>query len=249
MNRFPCLVPLLAACAVASVHAADTTTLRATTSAERLSNGTPGWRENSVGVSFDMKERQSLDLEAGETRRFGLRDTRFAASFSTPVSSAVTASVDASGSSTHQVLAQRTLGGALQVEFAPAWLAHIGARSSSYDSATVNQGALALEHYFSDYSATLGWHPTHAYGRNANVAELRASWYYGDRDSVTLIGAGGEEAASVPGGVSLTDVRSAALTGRHWLDRHWAVTWAASRTRQGSLYSRNGINLGAQYRF
>jgi YaiO family outer membrane protein len=53
----------------------------------------------------------------------------------------------------------------------------------------------------------------------------------------------------VPGGVTLTGVRSVALTGRHWFDRHWATTWAISHTRQGTLYSRDGITLGAQYAF
>jgi YaiO family outer membrane protein len=249
MNCIHYLAPLLAVCASASVQAAESTTLRVTTSAERLSNGTPDWRESGVGVAFGLKARETLDVAVGETRRFGLRDTNFAASFTAPLSEAVTASVDAGGSGTHQVLAQRTVGSELQVEFAPRWLAHIGARTSKFDNATVNQGALALEHYFSNYSVILGWHPTHAYGRNANGAELRASWYYGERDILTLIAGGGEEAASVAGGVVLTEVRSAALTGRHWLNRHWAVTWAASRTRQGSQYSRNGISLGLQYGF
>jgi YaiO family outer membrane protein len=254
MTCFRYLMPLLAACAATSVHAADgatypSTTVRAYAGTERLSNGSPDWHEREVGVDFGLKPHQTLDIGLGQTRRFGLKDTRLSGSFSTPIASDLTATFEASGSPTHKVLAHYMFGTELQYEFAPAWLAHFGARTSSYDAATVNQGTLGLEHYFSDYSVATTWHPTHAYGRNANGIEARASWYYGERSSLTLILAGGQEAASVPGGVALTDVHSAAITGRHWINRHWAITWSAGRTQQGNLYSRNGISLGAQYAF
>lgn len=257
MKRLITLMPLAAALTAAAVHAAETETasqavmpaVRVFGNLEHLNNGTPNWRETGVGLNLNFKPRHALDITAGETHRFGLHDDQFAASYSVPLSSALTATIDGNVSSTHRVLAQRSLGAALQYEFAPAWLLHGGARSSSYDTATVNQAAFMLEHYVSSFSWLLGWRPTHTLGTTAHGVEVRGSYYYGDRNSLTLILAGGKEAASIPGGVLLTDVRSAALTGRHWLDRRWAVTYGASHTRQGKLYSRNGINLGVQYAF
>jgi YaiO family outer membrane protein len=259
MRRQRCAAALLAALAAAfaaaSAQAADnaaqrvSTSVRASTAIEHLDNGSPDWRENTAGLQFGFAPREVLDLSAGETRRFGLRDSQFGAGFSMPLSPSLSATIDANASATHQVLARHALGAELQYEFAHAWLVHGGARSSSFDSATVNQGLLALEHYFADYSVTLGWRPARAFGQAANGVELRASRYYGERDAITLIVAGGQEAASIPGGVALTKVRSAALTGRHWLDRHWAVSYALGHTRQGSLYARNGFTLGAQYAF
>ncbi|HWJ94984.1 MAG TPA: YaiO family outer membrane beta-barrel protein, partial [Telluria sp.] len=191
----------------------------------------------------------ALDLSLARTSRFGLHDNQFAASYSMPLSAELTATIDANASDTHRVLARHAFGGELQYEFAKGWLAHGGARTTSYDSATVNQALVSLERYIGDYSMTAAWRPTHAYGTTSHGFELRGSRYYGERSAVTLILAGGREAASVPGGVSLTGVRSVALTGRHWFDRHWAATWAVGHTRQGNLYSRDGITLGAQYAF
>lgn len=249
MKRLAFILAALGATAAAQAGDLPSATVRLSTSAEHLSNGTPDWRENSAGLQLGFAPHQSIDLSAGDVSRFGLHDNQFGASFTTPLSDTLAASVDASASGTHRVLARHAVGGELQYEFAHAWLVHAGARSTSFDSASVRQGLVALEHYFSDYSVTLGWRPTHALGRSANGLEARASYYYGEHNAVTLIAAAGQEAASIPGGVALTDVRSVALAGRHWLDRHWAVTWSAGRTRQGDLYSRNGVSLGAQYAF
>jgi YaiO family outer membrane protein len=147
------------------------------------------------------------------------------------------------------VLARHAVGAALQYEAAPGWLLHGGARTTKYDSATVNGLQFALEHYFSSYSVLLGWRPTRAFGETAHGLELRTSYYYGERNSLGLIAAGGQEAASVPGGVVLTDVRSLALVGRHWIAPRWALTYGASHARQGKLYTRKGINAGLQYAF
>ncbi|TFV92757.1 YaiO family outer membrane beta-barrel protein [Oxalobacteraceae bacterium OM1] len=251
MNRFLSFWPLAAMLAAGAACAADDngTTLRLSSGIERLSNDTPDWRDTEAGLTFQLGPRRVLDLSAGETRRFGLHDNQFAASYSLPLSSALTATLDGNVSSTHHVLARHALGGELQFEFAPAWLLHAGARSSSYDTATVNQALLMLERYTGAFSWSAGWRPTRAFGTTANGFELRGGYYYGDRNAVTLILAAGKEAASVPGGVVLTDVRSIALTGRHWLDRHWGLTYGAGHTSQGDLYSRNGINLGVQYAF
>lgn len=248
MKALACL--LAAACAAPFACAQDgTTTVRLAGTHEQLDNGTRDWRETSLGLQFGFAPRQVLDLSLARTSRFGLRDNQFAASYSMPLSDALTATLEASASDTHRVLARHALGGQLQYEFAKGWLAHGGLRTTSYDSATVNQALASLERYIGAFSVAATWRPTHAYGTTSHGAELRASRYYGERNAVTLILAGGREAASVPGGVSLTGVRSAALTGRHWFDRHWAATWAIGHTRQGNLYSRDGITIGAQYAF
>ncbi|QAU34477.1 YaiO family outer membrane beta-barrel protein [Janthinobacterium sp. 17J80-10] len=256
MNRFPYLIALAAALATGAVQAAEPAapnenpvTLRLSGATEHLSNGTPNWHETVAGLSYKFAPRHVVDISAGETHRFGLHDDQFAASYSAPLSSVLTATVDGNVSTTHRVLARHALGAQLQYEFAPAWLLHGGARSTSYDTVTVNQAVFMLEHYFSSFSWILGWRPTRTFDTTAHGIELRGSFYYGDRNAVTLIAAGGKEAASIPAGVALTDVRSVALTGRHWLDRNWAITYGAAHTRQGNLYSRNGINLGVQYAF
>ena len=237
-----------AALAAAPAFAADTVA-RVSAASEQISNGSPDWREVGAGLQFRFAPRQVLDLSAADVHRFGLHDSQFAASLSLPLAPSLTATVDANTSPTHQVLARHAVGAALQYEAAPGWLLHGGARTTKYDSATVNGLQFALEHYFSSYSVLLGWRPTRAFGETAHGLELRTSYYYGERNSLGLIAAGGQEAASVPGGVVLTDVRSLALVGRHWIAPRWALAYGASYARQGDLYTRKGINAGLQYAF
>lgn len=243
-----CLVSA-SALAHAAEPAAPITTTRISHTRECLSNDTPDWRETNIGLTVQRAPRQVFDLGVNQTKRFGLRDNQFAASATLPLSQTLTAIIDGNVSPTHRVLARHAVGATLQFEFAPAWLAYVGVRSSSFDTATVNQTRLMLERYAGSFSWSASWLPTRAYGTTANGIELRGSVFYNERDSVTLIAAGGEEAASVPGGVVLTDVRALALVGRHWATPNWAFTYALSRTRQGDLYTRNGLQVGAQYAF
>lgn len=241
---------LFAVAALAALPAgAVETSARVSHAIERLSNGSQDWRETGAGLQLRYGPRQVLDLAAADVHRFGLHDSQFAASYSLPLSAALTATLEGNASATHRVLARHAAGATLQFEFAPAWLLHGGARTSKYDSGTVNGFQFALEHYVSSWSLLLGWRPTRAFGETAHGLEARATYYYGERNAVGLIVAGGDEAASVPGGVVLTDVRSLALTGRHWVDPRWALTWGASYARQGSLYTRKGLNAGVQYVF
>jgi YaiO family outer membrane protein len=145
MKALACL--LAVACAAPLAHAGDgvATTVRAGASHEHLDNGSPGWRETGAGVQFGFAPRQILDLSLARTSRFGLHDNQFAASYSTPLLDGLTATIDANASDTHRVLARHALGGELQYEFAKGWLAHGGARSTRYATATVNQALVTLE--------------------------------------------------------------------------------------------------------
>lgn len=228
--------------------------LGVSTARESLSNGGRDWRESAVRFRHEIgdgreRRRHLVEVAAGETSRFGLHDSQFAATYVTPLASTLTATIDASASPTHRVLAKQALGAALQFEFAPAWLLHTGTRTTRYDTVRVNQGLLMLENYVSAFSWAAAWRPARAYGATAHGFELRGSYYANDRDAVTLSLGAGKEAASLPGGVVLAQVRSLTLTGRHAIDRDWSFTYAAGVTRQGDFYTRRGINLGVQYTF
>lgn len=242
---------VLAAAAVLAAAPAQAleTVARVSAASEQLGNGGPDWREFTAGVQLRYGTRHLLDLAGGDVHRFGLHDSQFAAGYTLPMSDTLTATVDANASATHRVLARHALGAALQYELVPTWLLHGGARTSKYDSGNVNSFQLALEHYFSSYSVLFAWRPTRAFGETAHGAEVRAQYYYGERNSVGLIAAGGEEASSIPGGVVLTDVRSLALTGRHWITARWALSWSASHTRQGSFNTRKGLYAGIEHVF
>ncbi len=235
--------------AAASLAAHAGTTAGLFVGHEHLNSGSPDWQETSVRMSHELAPRRLFDLAVTQTERFDLRDSQIAAAYVAPLSRQLTASVEANASPTHRVLARNAFGTALQYEFAPAWLIHAGAKTTRYDEVRVNQSLLMLEHYFSSFSWALGWRPARAFHTTAHSGEARASYYYGDRNSVGIILAGGKEAASIGGSVALTSLRSATLVGRHWLSRDWAFNYGIGSSRQGEFYVRNGVSIGVQHTF
>lgn len=241
------LQPTLAAQSVSGT--ASRKVVRAAAATQRLSNNLPSWQETTV--QYTQQEGSETLLGAGLTRtsRFNINDWQFNALYSTKLSSALSASLDANASPSHRVLARYALDAQLHYEFKPAWLAHVGLKSSSYSDATVNQMLLGLEHYFSAFSMSLGVRPTRAFGRTLYSSEVRGNFYYGDHSSVGFLVASGREATPIGANVVLTDVRAVAIIGQHWLNRQLALTYGMNRTRQGTFYTLRGVDVGIQYAF
>lgn len=217
---------------------------------QRLNNGLPSWREQTLTYTRQHGPREVTQAGLQHTRRFGLNDTQVLLSHTAPVTPQLTLGGELSWSPTHRVLARHMLGASMQYEFRPAWLLHTGVRQTRYDTARVSRATLGLEHYFGDNSMQLNWSPVRALGTRADVIEWRANHYYGRNSQVGLIVSRGDEATELGGGqVVLAPVRAVALLGRHALTDSWALTWAASHTRQGSFYTRKGVSLGLQHAF
>ncbi|GAB3546742.1 hypothetical protein GCM10027343_25020 [Noviherbaspirillum agri] len=240
---------VLAAATVVVPGAGAQTSIGIHAAHDHLSNNTPDWRETTVQLQHQYGPRRNAGIALTQMERFGVQDNQISGMFAMPLSSVLVATAEASLSDTHRVLARNALGATLQYEFAPAWLAHGGVRTTDYDAARVSQGLLMLEHYFSSFSVAAGWRPARAFSTTAHSGELRANYYYQEKNSIGFIVAGGKEAANIAGNISLTSLRSAAIVGRHWLTRHWALNYSVAHTRQGDFYTRNGLSLGLQYAF
>ena len=238
------IMPAIADTAVAQ------TQVELSAESSRLSNGSPDWQELSLRINQQRGQRNVKELTLAQTSRFGLDDQQISGVYATPLTDRLTATLAASVSPSHRILARHGIDGALQYEFAPAWLVHAGLASKRYDSVSVNQASLMLEHYFSSFSASAAWRPVRALGVSSSSTELRGYYYYRDNSYIGVIVSTGQEATSVNAStVLLADVRATALLGRHWLSRQWAISYAITSTRQGSFYNRNSVRLGAQYLF
>lgn len=240
----------LAAPAWAQTPPAPTTAISLETESSQLSNGSPDWRETSLRLTRKLGQRDVTSMAVTQTNRFGLDDHEISGLISRPLSDRLTLAASANISPTHRVLAKNGADASLQYEFAPAWLIQGGLGTRHYDSTRVNSGTVMLEHYFSDFSASVAWKPVRSTGVSASSAELRLAYYYSDTNSVGLIYSTGKEATTIaPGNVVLADVRSTALLGRHWLTPKWAVNYALTHTRQGTFYNRRSARLGVEYVF
>lgn len=216
----------------------------------QLSRGNADWTEHALRYVRRAAPRQVTEIAVSRTSRFGLNDTQLELGHTAPLSDRLTATLQASYSPAHRVLPRYSVGGNLQYEFAPAWLAHGGFRRTRYDTTDAERWALMLERYVGDFSASVAWLPVKALGVRSHGVELRGNWYHADGGSLGLIVSRGDEATAFGAGViALADVRSLALVGRHPLGRGLAISFALNRARQGGSYNRTGVNVGVQRDF
>lgn len=217
---------------------------------QRLSNNSPDWQETTLRLNRSLDRRQLLEFSLVQSNRFGLRDDQLQALYVHPLTDKLGVTVDASFSPTHNVLPQRSLGLTLNYEFAPAWLAYVGAKNTRYNDVSVAQGLFMVERYISSFSVAAAWRPVQVFGTSTSSQELRGSYYYGDKNVAGLILSSGQEATQVSSTlIALADVKSVALTGRHWVSRDWAFTYVLNSTQQGDFYTRNGLRIGVQHIF
>jgi YaiO family outer membrane protein len=217
---------------------------------DRLSNGYAAWTETALSASRQWQRAEVAEATLTQARRFGLTDTQAEVAYTRPLGPLLTASAQLSLSPTHHVLPRNSVGASLQYAFSPAWLLHTRLRHTRYSSSEVDQATLMLERYVGNYSASLAWRPVRALGVHASGLELRANRYYGQDSSIGLIaGAGREPTQLGADAITLAQVRSLALVGRHRVAPGWSVVYALHRTRQGDFYTRTGASAGAQHDF
>jgi YaiO family outer membrane protein len=233
-----------------TAEATRANTVELSSDTQRLSNNSADWQETTLRLNRSLGRRRLVEFSLVQSNRFGLHDDQLQALYAHPLTDKLGVTVDASFSPTYRFLPQRSLGLTLQYEFAPAWLAHVGARNTQYTEAAVAQGLFMVEHYFGAFSAAAAWRPVRAFGTSASSQELRGSYYYGEKNVVGLILSSGQEASQINSTqIALADVRSAALTGRHWISDDWALTYVLNSTQQGDFYTRNGLRIGVQHIF
>jgi YaiO family outer membrane protein len=235
-----------------ALHAQDLAVNRLQLSAEhnRLDHGLPAWDEVTLRYGRQLQRRELAEVALTQARRFGQSDSQLEAGYVRPFGPLLTASAQLTFSPEHRFLARHSVEAGAQYEFMPAWLLHARLRHTRYDKASVDQATLMLERYVGDYSASLAWRPVRALGTRSDGFELRANRYYGDDSHVGVIASTGDEATPLGGGaIAIADVRALALVGRHRLQPGWSLTYALSRTRQGSFYSRTGLGAGVQHDF
>jgi len=219
---------------------------------ENLTNNKPDWKSIYLEAAHDFAKRQTLYGGVRETERFDFRDTELAAGYYHPFTEHLTAQIEGSHSSSHNVLPENSLFTAASWELSKGWVASGGVRYNQYtdnDSRVLNAG---IERYFGNYRLFYGIFNGKPQGApSASAQRLGLDYYYGEK---SRIGAGitwGREVEYVgpPTGIITSDVRAISVYGRHWFTPAWAVSWEALRQEQGDLYTRTGIRLGLRHLF
>lgn len=218
---------------------------------EFLTNGFAPWRSAYLEASQQFAERQTLYGTGRLTERFGLQDQELALGYYHPLGEKLTALVDGSFSPTHQVLAHWSLGAQALYSLPGGWGVGLGGRRTQFSSAANTRETLMLERYWENlrfaYTFSLSQIPAAPMPMGHQLA---VNWYYGERSTIGLSAAVGQEMEMVgPSRLLTTDVRALALVGRHWLTPDWAAAYEASWVEQGTVYTRSGVRLGVQRLF
>lgn len=241
---------LVAAAAVAQTGPGAYTSIGLSHERSRLDRGLADWTEQTLRVQRHHADTSVTELALTGTRRFGLDDTQIELSHDQALDPGLRATVTASVSPTHRVLARNSLGGRLQYEVAPAWWLHGGLKQTRYSGNSVERADLRLEHYIGNFSHSLQWSPVRALGRVEQVVEWRSQWAPERGRAIGVIASAGREATELgQGAIALARVRSVALVARWPLTQDWSLNGSLSRTRQGDFYTRTGLGVGVQRDF
>lgn len=218
---------------------------------ETLSNNPDDWTDAQLELLHQFAARKLLIGRVTASERYGLHDNTLAVSGYYPLDERTTAFAELTSSDTHRVLPRSSLHLQLARSLQQGWGVIAGLRQVTYDTTVVDIADLTLERYFSNYRVALTAYPSRSRtAGNASSYRLQFSRYYGEENSIQLMLVSGTE-VDKPTGVDqvlATSVRNAALFGRHWLTREWALGYAVGVTKQGESLRRS-LSLGLRYRF
>lgn len=250
MLLLPLLSPALAQAAEFPPNAANEIEMGASHYA--LDKGYANWDSLYLDGAHRFGERHSVYGELRETRRFGLRDSEISGGYYQPLNETWTALIEASASPGHNVLPKNSLLGQLQKTFDGGWDVQAGFRSSQYNTASTDLMVLTGERYWGNYRAAYTLYLAKLQGAGTAPSHMaQLGYYYAEHNFLALGLAKGRQAENLGAGlgVLLTEVTSASLSGRHWLDSSWGISYEAIVEHQGNLYSRRGVRVGLRHAF
>lgn len=218
---------------------------------DSLDKGYASWNSVYLDGAHRFGKYHSIYGELRKTQRFDLRDREISGGYYQPLGETWTALVEASYSPSHKVLPKSALFGQLQKTFDGGWDIQAGLRHNTYTATSSNLAVLTGERYWGNYRAAYKLYLGKLQGAGtAPSHSVQLSYYYAERDNITLNLARGRQVESQgPLGVLAIDVTSTSLSGRHWLNSSWGFSYEAIVERQGNLYTRKGFRLGIRYAY
>lgn len=219
---------------------------------EQLSNNNRDWTNAYLLGSHKLAERQTVYGGLRETNRFGLQDSEAHAGLYFPLGATWGGVVEGSYSPTHEVLAHGSVFGQLQKNLDNGWGLGLGVRYSDYTNTSSSVTSLLAERYWGNFRGAYTLYSGRPQGASSSASHrFQLSYYYADRSSVGLSYANGREVENVgpPRGVISSDVQSWVVSGQHWFTPSWALTYDLVNHEQGSLYRRQGLQLGIRRSF
>ncbi len=232
------------------------TSAQVTTEYSFLDHGYQDWEATDILWNADLGPSGGsrgaiggeLDGDFGATRRFGLFDQTLAFRYLREIG-AVTTTFETSFSPSHRVMPFWTGKAGVGWPVGAGWVLSTSYKRSAYDASYVNLGTLGLSKYFGPFRLGYTLFGSDLLNSGFALSHLVGfSWYYGDRSSLSLLGAFGSDLDALPQNMLLViPTQTVALVLVHSIDKSWALTGRASWQAEGDLYTRSSLLLGVSY--
>ena len=234
--------------AVGAVHAQEVASTQAELGVthESLSGGRADWRSVYVEILRRQPDRTSFSALVRRTSRFDQTDSEVGLGASTIPAPQWTVAVDGTFSDTYRVLPHGSLGVSVGRSFEHGFALGVGLKRSEYRLEDTWLASATGERYWDNFRAALTLYGARLNeGGTAGSQRVAFDVFYADRSRAGLSLARGRELeANGSGGVIVSKVRAGAVTGTHWMNQQWAVSWEVGWHEQGDLYRRTGIRVG-----
>src|ERR1043166_5382198 len=167
---------------------------------ESVNNDKSDWQTYFLRFNNKFSSGQLLYGEAAIVRRFEATDPNFMVGFYQPLGEARrwSATFEVAASPTHDVMPAVSLYGQIERNFGGGWVGHAGLRHSHYSEDNVNIGVFGVEKYIKAYRAAYTLYGARLIGIGTSPSHVfNWSYYYGERNSVGVGFAFGQEIESI----------------------------------------------------
>ena len=204
-----------------------------------------------VAAEMKLESRNNIYASLRRENRYTAMDNELMGGFYQPIDEQFSLVAEMSVSPTHYVLPARSFLGQMEFLGKNGWGANVGLRHTEYNTALMNVLSMTAErswgNYRVAYSHFQGFWSGHG---STSSGQFQAAKYYGDYNWYGVNFSNGSELDTLPNlQMATTPVRTLVVNGRHWVRSDVALVYAIGNSRQGNIYTRNGIQLGLRYRF
>ncbi len=217
---------------------------------DNLTDGYRSWKELYVGGDYRLSNRLSLFGQARATERFGQSDEELRAGVSLSAGERWLFTFDGSITPQAEVLPEWSLSGRAARTLPRGFGVELGWRHAEYTLSSLDLMTAAGEYWFRRYRAGYTLYAASIDGGPLIYSHRgQIDRFYGDGSRVSLIASNGEEVESIGSGFFVVnEVQTLTLTGQHWLNGRWALTWELGQAWT-TLYDKQRLRAGFTRQF
>lgn len=226
--------------------------LKARADESRLSNGYEPWKSNTVGINIDKKNSYGIGLKEESLKRYGIEDDVYDFSAWLKAADGMVFSGSFSAAGDGMIVPEKSVYIGFSYAIAKRWLLEAGRKGNEYNTGSESEITSAgIVTYQGDYRLSYTRYSALVKDAGASGSDkISIHLFYGDNGFIAFLHSRGKELEVLSYGAILAmDVTTYAIFGEHIFKNGFGVEYSYEYSEQGDLYTREGIGIGAVYRF